>query len=194
MTMRDEGRDAAGRLGPGRLVLVVGPSGAGKDSLINGARAALPPDGGVVFARRIVTRTADPDLEDHDSIDEAGFAALLAEGGFALSWRAHGLAYGLPVLIDAAIVEGRTVVANVSRATIAEARAKYADLRVVHVTASPERLRERLMARGRESAADVEKRIARAAEIAVEGPDVVTIDNSGRLDDARAAFLAVISG
>ena len=192
MTVRDEAQDAVGRLGPGRLVLVVGPSGAGKDSLINSARETFRQDGGVVFARRIVTRTADPDLEDHDTIDEAGFAALLAEGGFALSWRAHGLAYGLPGLIDAAIVEGRTVVANVSRAAIPEARQKYADLRVVHVTASPERLRERLTARGRESAADVEKRIARAAEIAVEGPDVVTIDNSGRIEDARAAFLAAI--
>ncbi|MEZ5840624.1 MAG: hypothetical protein R3D02_09390 [Hyphomicrobiales bacterium] len=38
------------------------------------------------------------------------------------------------------------------------------------------------------------RRIARAASVAVEGPDVVTIDNSSDLDGAVAAFIAAAAG
>ena len=59
----------------GHLVLVVGPSGAGKDSVIAGARAALKGDAGVVFPRRFVTRLSNPDAEDHVSMSEMEFAS-----------------------------------------------------------------------------------------------------------------------
>ncbi|PLX38265.1 MAG: phosphonate metabolism protein/1,5-bisphosphokinase (PRPP-forming) PhnN [Hyphomicrobiales bacterium] len=181
-----------GKVGPGRLVLVVGPSGAGKDTLIAGAREALAVDAGFVFARRLVTRPADPALEDHDSIDETNFDAMRDAGAFALSWRAHGLCYAVPGTVDQAIGKGATAIANTSRTVIGEARAKYRDLLVVQVTARSEVLRDRLSRRGRETAADIEERVARAAAMAVSGPDVVTIDNSGDIDEAVAVFLAAI--
>lgn len=45
-------------IGPGRLVLVVGPSGAGKDTVLTLARDACR--GTVLFPRRVVTRPASP--------------------------------------------------------------------------------------------------------------------------------------
>ena len=80
---------------PGERVALVGPSGAGKDTLMDGARRALAQGGRFGFARRLITRPADAGGEDHEAIDEAGFAALSAAGGLLVSWQAHGLHYGL---------------------------------------------------------------------------------------------------
>lgn len=124
------------------LVLVVGPSGAGKDTLLNAAREAFHGDPRVHFARRVITRPADPDGENHEPVTEAEFAAR----DFALSWSAHGLRYGI-----AAVDTAPVVVANVSRGVIAQAAAHHA-VRVIEVTASPELLAARLAARGRETA------------------------------------------
>jgi len=170
----------------GRLILVVGPSGAGKDSLIEGARTALAGRPEFVFPRRIITRLSDPGSEDHATLSEAEFERQCAAGAFFLSWDAHGLRYALPGSIAEALANGRTVIANVSRAVIAAAREKYPATTVVVVTASPQVLAKRLLARGREDAADVEARLARAAA-QPSGPGVVTVMNDASLDSAEAA-------
>jgi len=176
---------------PGRLILVVGPSGAGKDSLIDGARRALAGHPQFVFPRRIVTRPSDPGSEDHDSLTEAAFARQRDAGAFFLHWDAHGLSYALPGSIAEALAAGRTVIANVSRAVIEEARRKHPATTVVVVTAPPAVLAERLAARGREDAAAVERRLARAAE-QPSGPGVVTVMNDGALEAAVERFLQVL--
>src|SRR5262245_48468843 len=114
-----------GAIGPGRLVLVVGPSGAGKDPLIGGAREGCGDDPAIVFPRRVVTRPPSS-AEDNDAMTPEGFNQAVADGAFALWWEAHGNRYGIPVSIDDAIRNGRTVVCNVSRAIIGAARQGYA--------------------------------------------------------------------
>jgi ribose 1,5-bisphosphokinase len=166
---------------PGVFVAIVGPSGAGKDSVIRGLSERMTAHDGVVIARRVVTRPADA-YEDHDTLDEAAFADAEKAGRFALSWSAHGLRYGVPVAIDGAIDEGKTVVCNVSRMAVAAVRRRYARSRVVLVTARPEILAARLAARGREGTEDRRERLERAgaSEAAVE-PDVV-LDNNELLN------------
>lgn len=174
----------------GVLHLVVGPSGAGKDALIDAARTARPD---ILFPTRVVTRPADAGGETHDAADAAAFTARAAAGDFALSWAAHGLSYGVPRAIEAALAEGRHVVVNVSRATIPEARARYAPLRILRIDA-PEAVRAaRIAGRGRETGAEAASRLARALPCPVEGPDVAVLDNGGDLGDARAAFLAALA-
>ena len=59
---------------PGLFVAIVGPSGAGKDSLIARGRRRAGADDVVAIVRRVVTRAADAH-EDHDTLDDAAFAA-----------------------------------------------------------------------------------------------------------------------
>ena len=183
---------AEGGTGRGTLVLVVGPSGAGKDSLIAWCRQRLAGDPAVVFPRRVVTRTADSGAEDHDAATEAEFEAGVAEGAFALHWRAHGLGYGIPASIAADLAAGRNVVVNVSRAVLDEARRRFPPVRVAVVTAPPEVLAERLRRRNRETVGDIATRLARAAAYAPTGPDVVLIENAGSLEEAGAHLAALV--
>lgn len=176
----------------GCLVLVVGPSGAGKDTLLNGARAALEGDAQFVFPRREITRPAEAGGEDHIAVDTDTFQAARDSGAYALSWSAHGLGYGIPRAIETELAAGRQVVINVSRGVIAEARARYPGTQVVAVTAPAEVLAERLAGRGRESAEEILARLARQAPAAADGPNVWRIDNGGRAEAAIAEFVALL--
>jgi ribose 1,5-bisphosphokinase len=176
--------------GPGRLILVTGPSGAGKDTLIAFARAACVRDRGIVFPRRIVTREASSS-EDNGTVTPAQFAEAVARGDFALHWSAHGLHYGLPCEILDEIHDGHVVVANVSRTIVTAARAAFSNVVVVLVTAPPEVLAARLVARARISDGPVEDRLRRT--VADGEPDII-INNTGKATDHADELLRVIRG
>ena len=179
-------------IGPGRLVLVVGPSGAGKDTLLDLARAACADDRDISFPRRVVTRQASPS-EDNAWIDPDGFSAALARGDFAMHWEAHGHCYALPRAIEDEIRAARTVVVNVSRTVVDAMRRAYADVIVVQVTAPPEVLAERLTARARGSDGQIEQRLRRAVdEIAVAAD--VTIVNVGAAEQHAERLVRIIRG
>jgi ribose 1,5-bisphosphokinase len=173
----------------GTLHLVCGPSGVGKDTLIAAAARARPD---LVLPRRVITRPAGAGGEDHAPATPDAFDAMEADGAFLLSWRAHGLAYGVPASAGAALAEGRHVLANVSRGVVGTARARHLPVRVLLVTAPAEALARRLAARGREAEAEIARRLARAELEGPTGPDVRTIVNDD-LPAATAAFLAALA-
>ena len=168
-----------GLIGPGRLVLVVGPSGAGKDTLIGGAREACASDASVVFPRRVVTRSPSA-AEDHDTMGMDEFAHAAANESFALWWEAHGNRYGIPSAIDDYIRADQTVVCNVSRTILGTARRRYAWVTVVLVTAPRDVLELRLSGRHRPSDGNLGHRISRSAAIGSHIDADVTINNVGK--------------
>ena len=175
----------------GALVAVVGPSGAGKDTLLTRARAVLRDDPRFVPMRRAITRGPDPEGEDHRPLSPDAFARERDAGGFALWWEAHGLLYGIPrAPLDQALAEGRVVLANLSRRVLPDAAARY-PLRVIEVTAPAEALAARLLARGREDAAAVAQRLARQVPLPA-GLDLVTVMNDGSVEDGVARLLEAL--
>jgi ribose 1,5-bisphosphokinase len=173
----------------GCLVLVVGPSGAGKDTLLAGARAALAADPRFLFARRVVTREPDGS-EDHSSLTPAQFDAAAAEGAFLLSWRAHGLSYGIYNTASAHMNAGGIVVCNVSRTVVAIARAGGAAFRVVLVTAPAALRAARRAARGRDG--DQGERLVRVVDTFDPREVDFTVHNIGEPAEAIAELVAFL--
>jgi phosphonate metabolism protein PhnN/1,5-bisphosphokinase (PRPP-forming) len=160
----------------------VGPSGAGKDSLLNGARQCLAGDNRYVFPARVINRPANAS-EAHVPVTTAQFQKMQTSGAFALDWEAHGLFYGFPTSMDDLIRSAKIVVVNASRRVVAEARARYASTRVIFVDCPVALRAERLAARGREAFEEIRSRLSRTvAEFEQKEADSV-ITNSGLLAD-----------
>jgi ribose 1,5-bisphosphokinase len=181
-----------GAIGPGRLVLVVGPSGAGKDTLLGLAKAALADDRHIVFVRRIVTREASV-FEDNEQVSLEAFRQALALEAYAMHWEAHGHCYALPRAIDDEIRAGHTLIANVSRTVIGAARRAYADVAVVSITAPPQVLAERLAMRARGSDGKIEQRLGRTVDDAASAPDFTIMNVSSAEYHARQ-LVRIIKG
>jgi ribose 1,5-bisphosphokinase len=175
----------------GCLVLVVGPSGAGKDTLLGAARAACAGDGTISFVRRVVTRQTSA-AEDHASHTDAEFRQALADGAFSFWWEAHGLKYGVPVSIEADLAAGLTVVCNVSRAIVAHLRTRYPQCCVVLITAPEEVCRARVAARERTSDGDPTARTTRTAPGVDELQPALVIDNVETVEKGAAALVGFL--
>ncbi|MEX5541925.1 phosphonate metabolism protein/1,5-bisphosphokinase (PRPP-forming) PhnN [Pseudomonas poae] len=179
----------------GRLIYLIGPSGSGKDSLLDAARSRLV-ERGCRIVRRVITRSAEAVGEAAQGVSAQQFATLQAQGAFALSWHANGLSYGIPREIDDWLAAGEDVLVNGSRAHLAQTRERYPQAQVLLLTVDQAVLRQRLIARGRESLADIEERLARNAQftaqlIARNGAGVLVLDNSGALKDTVEQLLSV---
>lgn len=176
----------------GTFFLVVGASGVGKDTLLDGARAMLTGDKRFVFARRAITRPADAGGEDHQAVTPEEFKKRRDANGFLLHWSAHGLDYGLPIALAGELEAGRHVVANGSRATVAELTARVADLVVIEITAPPDVIAARLQARGRESGGAIAGRLSRTTPPFLAGTDVVRVANDAGPDTGTARLVSAL--
>jgi ribose 1,5-bisphosphokinase len=174
----------------GGFVFVVGPSGAGKDSLIGYARGALAGNDAVLFPRRIVTRAAS-EHEDHESLSEEAFAAAEARGAFALTWRAHGLCYAIPRAAREEVEAGKIAVCNISRRVVPWTRIHLPNVAVVEVTAPIEVLAARLAGRALLEDGDLTARLARSLEVWT--PVDASIMNDRTIDDAGYELVAFIA-
>ena len=170
----------------GRVFLVVGPSGAGKDTLLAGAAAADPR---LHWARRVITRDTAAGGEPFEGVTESAFQARLQAGEFALQWQAHGLCYGVPYAELRPLQDGRDVLINGSRAALPAALAAFPGLRVIQISAPMEVLADRLASRGRESHADIIARLQRANYALPEGIPAIEISNDATPEKGIARLL-----
>ncbi len=178
----------------GTLIYLMGPSGSGKDSLLQAARAQLEAQH-CRLVRRVITRSAEAVGEDADAVTPEQFERLEGQGAFAMSWRANGLAYGIPAQIDHWLESGDNVLVNGSRGYLPQARNRYPDLLAIVLNVEPQVLRARLMARGRETPEEIEARLARSAQLqsSADAEKLHILDNSGPLAATVTALLGLIA-
>lgn len=177
------------------LFYLVGPSGSGKDTLIDYCRTRLQPSGDIRIARRCITRPATAGGEAHIAVTDAEFEYRRAAGEFALHWQANGFRYGIGTEIDAWLNKGISVLVNGSRAHMSRARQRYGRLLVpIEVQVAPTVLRTRLAARGREDTATADARLQRSNRLQNRcGSSVLTIDNNGPIAEAGERLLAMLA-
>jgi ribose 1,5-bisphosphokinase len=176
----------------GTLVYVMGASGAGKDSVLQYARRALDGRFPVVFAHRYITRAPGEDIENFVALSRREFALRKRRRLFAFHWKAYGFDYGIGIEIRHWLAAGLTVVVDGSRAHFGANRAALRGASPILITASEDELRRRLVARGRDDARAIERRLARARRFRPIHPALVTIDNSGLLKQAGEAFARLL--
>lgn len=170
-----------------RLVYVVGPSGAGKDSVLQWVRQRLSPNPAIHWARRTITRPLHAGGEEHEAVDEARFRQLRERGAFSLNWQANSLHYGVRGSELAPLDHGAWVFVNGSRGHLTTTCGRFPGATVVHVTASTDTLRQRLLGRGRETPAVIEARIERTRTLPL--PQALQVHNDAALEDAGEQFL-----
>ncbi|NTJ41089.1 phosphonate metabolism protein/1,5-bisphosphokinase (PRPP-forming) PhnN [Agrobacterium larrymoorei] len=172
----------------GVMVVVVGPSGVGKDTLMDFAAARLSHHDRIHFVRRVITRSSDAGGESHDGVTDEEFDRRLKAGDFSVSWEAHGLKYGIPATVNRNLGRGDVVIANGSRWALAHFKTAFPSLKVINIVARPEILAARLESRGRESRDEILRRLQRSSLEVCGDFDVTTIDNSGALEVSGRAL------
>ena len=180
---------------PGILFLVVGNSGSGKDSIITGAiekhNKLIQSEHILYSPKRYITRPPS-ETENNIPLTPEEFEKMDAKGKFALKWYIYGLHYGVPIKIENLLKKVKSVIINVSRTIIPEARETYKNLKVIFVKVPFEITLQRIKNRGRETDEELQKRIQRA-KTHQSFPDAdFVVDNSGDLEDAIDQFLEYV--
>lgn len=191
----------------GWFVAIVGPSGAGKDTVINAVHEVLANNEDFLFTRRIITRQSgitrqnrqDENSkklgnEDNIEVSVAKFQKLLDQDAFSMHWFAHGICYGLPADIENDVKQGKIVIANISRNSLGMAKKLFDHVFVVEINAPAKILKERLINRKRESKSDIAERLERANVpiLFPDGAEHCYIDNSGDVKIAVGKLLAIL--
>ena len=176
---------------PGRLIAVVGPSGVGKDSVMDGVSAAMPR---LHLVRRVITRAPGLGGEDYDPVSVSEFESMSARGAFALHWEAHGLHYGIPARVSELVADGTDCLVNFSRRALAQAAGIFPAFVVLNITATPETLARRLAGRGRETPQDIARRLQEADKPLPDGIRVHHLANDGPLAGTVARAVALLAG
>ncbi len=177
----------------GTLFYLVGASGSGKDSLLEGCRKRLPAQLRCCVAHRYITRSADAGGENHIHLSESEFQLREQLGLFVMNWYSHGYHYGIGNEIDTWLDSGANVLVNGSREYLSRAMTMYDELVPVLIDVDSDTLRKRLTVRGRETAEEIEHRLTRHQQMIARMPEcTLRICNEGALEDGVQALLDVI--
>lgn len=176
----------------GRLVVVSGPSGVGKSSVVAGVRRRT----GAAFSVSVTTRPPRPGERngvDYWFVDDETFDQMIDDGAL-LEWADYGgYRYGTPRTEVVRMLEaGRDVILDIENEGAKQVKRAYPDAVTIFIL-PPNRaeLERRLRARGDTSPRDVERRLAIADAQIAEAPRVY--DHLVVNDDLDTAIDEIVS-
>jgi guanylate kinase len=182
---------------PPLLIVISGPSGAGKDSVIRRMKELGVPLHFVVTMTTRPPRPGEEDGKDYIFVSEEEFERVLREGGFLENAVVYGHRYGVPKeQVKKALESGKDVVMRVDVQGARTLRRLVPEAVFIFlIPASEEELVRRLRARSTEDEKDLELRLAIAREEmkSLEEFDYVVINADGRLDEAVQKVMAIIT-
>lgn len=179
-----------------RIILLVGPSGVGKDTLLRGAREHFcslttgQDSRSIGFVRRYITRPPDTN-EDNYYVDREGFLLLEQSDFFLSTWQAHNNHYGIASHSVHRPNGHSALLISISRSKIADFENSFPRTTTIQVTAHEEVLRDRLAGRARETEEQIKKRLLRARQQPV-ARDLVVFHNDQPLEESRKAFNSLL--
>jgi len=191
MTMPDP-KQGAPQSNNGCLILVVGPSGVGKDTLLRKARVLLKDETKVMFPQRLITRPCEPQYEEHGSLSEAEFEAICVTDNAPLHWRAHGHGYVVPASVLQAVLNGQCCVVNGSRGVLGAAKSEFPKAYCIAIELDRDGLKARIAARGRENENEAKERLMRKQPDLTQVTGVHRIINNQTAEEGAAALADLI--
>lgn len=183
----------------GRVVILSGPSGVGKDTVIDAWRARDPRVRRVVAATTRDPRPGEVDGVDYHFLSDEEFLAMEKAGEFLESKLVHGRRYGTPLAgmrdLDA---QGCIAILKIDVQGAIEAMTKLPDaLSVMIVPPSWEELERRIRSRGTEGEDALRSRLDTAKAELAEAHRYshrVVNDDVGRCVEELASIAAVTEG
>ena len=188
--------DLIGRRSP-LLVVLSGPSGVGKDSLIRELRRVFPEVHVAVTATTRPRRPGEVPGKSYYFLSQAQYDELLDAGELLAPAKVHGYWYGAPLdELRGAFATGRDVLLKIDVQGAIQVRRRLPQAVFVFVAPpSRDELIERLQARRTEHGPDLERRMRDAELELAQMPqyDYVVVNDAGHLDLAVQHVACIIT-
>jgi guanylate kinase len=178
----------------GLLFVVTAPSGAGKSTLI---RAALEKEPAIRLSVSYTTRAprgGEQDGREYHFVDLQTFQAMVERGEFLECAEVHGNRYGTSQrVIDEALARGEDLLLEIDWQGAAQVRKRYAGCVAIFILPpSVEELGKRMRARGLDTEAVIERRLANAREELSHAPEFDYVIINDVFETARRDLLGVL--
>lgn len=167
-----------------KIILIVGASGVGKDTLIKEAKKDLKKE--FNFVRRYITRKPDKSEKNY-FLENSAFELLKENDFFISSWSAHENFYG----ISKNSIKNKTNIISISRSKIEDFEKNFKNVYVINITLDEKILKKRLIKRGRESIEEIKKRLDRKYD-KIEAKNLINFENNKSYEDGRKDFIKLL--
>ncbi len=180
----------------GFLIVISGPSGGGKGTVVKRLREMMPELALSVSATTRPPRAGEEDGREYYFMDRDAFEEMVAREEILEYTSYCGNYYGTPKKEAQRITSlGKNMILEIEVEGAAQIKKLYPDaVSIMLIPPTIEEMRERLLGRGTESIETVEKRLARAVEEIKLAPeyDYIVINERDGIDACAAHICEII--